>query len=104
MPEKDTRTAPVGATPMDEFAFARVEDGHDGPGWYYWTEEYPDEGSAGAFETLEAARLHCFESVCDAEDKHVDAMTAEDLAKAHPDAVAVFERAAARVLTEGPRS
>lgn len=32
--------------------------GHDGPGWYYWSEEYPDEGSCGAFETREEAIAH----------------------------------------------
>ena len=30
-------------------------DGHDGPGWYYWDDEYPEEGSCGAFDTREAA-------------------------------------------------
>lgn len=31
---------------------------HDGPGWYYVIEEYPEEGSCGAFETEEAVREH----------------------------------------------
>jgi len=29
---------------------------HDGPGWYYVFDDYPDEGSCGAFETLTHAR------------------------------------------------
>lgn len=31
---------------------------HDGPGWYYWDDEYRDEGSVGAFETKEEAMAH----------------------------------------------
>ena len=31
---------------------------HDGPGWYYWEEEYPDEGSCGSFTTRTEAILH----------------------------------------------
>ena len=29
--------------------------GHAGPGWYYHTTDYPDEGSVGAFLSKEAA-------------------------------------------------
>lgn len=32
--------------------------GHDGPGWYYWDENYPDDGSCGAFESFEEAARH----------------------------------------------
>jgi hypothetical protein len=32
--------------------------GYDGAGWYYWDEEYPDEGSVGAFATREEAVAH----------------------------------------------
>jgi hypothetical protein len=35
---------------------------HDGPGWYYWEEEYPEEGSVGAFETRDEAMDHARES------------------------------------------
>lgn len=33
-------------------------DAHDGPGFYYVDDEYPDEGSCGAFKRLEDARRH----------------------------------------------
>ena len=29
---------------------------HDGPGWYFWEAEYPDEGSCGAFATPAEAK------------------------------------------------
>lgn len=32
--------------------------GHSGPGWYYYDDEYPDEGSCGAFATREEAVAH----------------------------------------------
>jgi hypothetical protein len=35
-------------------SYAMVK-GHAGPGWYYHTTDYPDEGSVGAFLTKEAA-------------------------------------------------
>lgn len=31
---------------------------HDGPGWYYTIDEYPDEGSCGAFATRDEAIEH----------------------------------------------
>ena len=31
---------------------------HDGPGWYYTIDDYPDEGSCGAFATREDAVAH----------------------------------------------
>ena len=31
---------------------------HDGAGWYYWEEDYPEEGSVGAFSTREEAVNH----------------------------------------------
>jgi hypothetical protein len=31
---------------------------HDGPGWYYWVEEYPDEGSVGAFDYKDQCAKH----------------------------------------------
>lgn len=31
---------------------------HNGPGWYYVIDEYPDEGSCGAFATREEAIEH----------------------------------------------
>lgn len=34
------------------------ESWHDGPGWYYVDDDYPDEGSCGAFATAEEARSH----------------------------------------------
>ncbi len=41
-------------------ATLRLGDGtwHDGPGWYYVDDEYPDEGSCGAFATAEQAADH----------------------------------------------
>lgn len=34
------------------------EKWHDGPGWYYTLDEYPDEGSCGAFPTKNEAIAH----------------------------------------------
>lgn len=31
---------------------------HDGPGWYWVDDDYPDEGSCGAFLTRAAAEAH----------------------------------------------
>jgi hypothetical protein len=36
--------------------------GHDGPGWYYWDSEYPEEGAVGAFESFEEAARHAAQS------------------------------------------
>ena len=33
-------------------------DAHDGPGWYYYDEEYPEEGSVGPFATREECVAH----------------------------------------------
>jgi len=38
------------------------ESSHDGPGWYYYDAEYPDEGSCGAFATREEAIAHAEEA------------------------------------------
>jgi hypothetical protein len=35
---------------------------HSGPGWYYWDDEYPDEGSVGVFQTREEAEAHAREA------------------------------------------
>lgn len=35
---------------------------HDGPGWYYTIDDYPDEGSCGAFATRDEAAAHALES------------------------------------------
>ena len=43
-------------------------DAHDGPGWYYIYDEYPDEGSCGAFSTREEAVKHARESDCEVSD------------------------------------
>ena len=41
------------------------ENGHDGPGWYFYESEYPDEGSFGAYATRadaeDAARASGYE-------------------------------------------
>ncbi len=34
------------------------DDAHGGPGWYYYDEDYQDEGSCGAFGTREEAEAH----------------------------------------------
>jgi hypothetical protein len=31
---------------------------HDGPGWYYVIDDYPDEGSCGSFATKEESIAH----------------------------------------------
>lgn len=33
-------------------------ESHDGPGWYYWKEDYPEEGSVGAFAAKNEAMVH----------------------------------------------
>jgi hypothetical protein len=33
-------------------------EGHDGPGWYYYDADYPEEGSVGAFTTRQEAEEH----------------------------------------------
>ena len=33
-------------------------DAHDGPGWYWWLADYPDEGACGAFSSLGKAIAH----------------------------------------------
>ncbi len=53
---------------MDKFTDASSEacvcfipmrdEPHDGPGWYYWSVEYPDEGSVGSFECRRDAVIH----------------------------------------------
>ncbi len=37
-------------------------DGHAGPGWYVWSEEYPDEGSVGAFASIVEAQKFATEN------------------------------------------
>lgn len=37
-------------------------NGHDGSGWYYYDSEYPDEGSIGAFTSVESATEHAEEA------------------------------------------
>lgn len=32
------------------------DEGHSGPGWYYYDAEYPDEGSIGPYATEHEAR------------------------------------------------
>lgn len=38
---------------------------HDGTGWYYTINDYPDEGSCGAFEKFSEAMDHAEESMFD---------------------------------------
>jgi hypothetical protein len=38
------------------------ETWHDGPGWYYYDDEYQDEGSCGAFATRQEAEAHAREA------------------------------------------
>jgi hypothetical protein len=38
------------------------EEWHDGPGWYYTINDYPDEGSCGAFKSCADAMEHAEES------------------------------------------
>ncbi len=40
----------------------RLEGACDGPGWYYWDDEYPEEGVVGAFATREEAEAHAREA------------------------------------------
>lgn len=50
--------------PLATLSFAEPGGGdwHDGPGWYYWDDDYPDEGSIGAFATREEAEQHAVEA------------------------------------------
>lgn len=38
------------------------DNAHDGPGWYWVDDQYPDEGTCGAFETASAAEADARES------------------------------------------
>jgi hypothetical protein len=52
------------ATDQEDMPLASVEwfnDAHDGAGWYYWDDEYRDEGSVGAFLTRKEAEDHAKE-------------------------------------------
>ena len=39
-----------------------VQQGHGGPGWYYWDEDYTDEGSVGPFGSCHEAEAHAREA------------------------------------------
>ena len=59
---------PTGTRSIDprlaDFLFAEWGDeAHDGPGWYYWHDEYPDEGACGAFKHVTEAELHALSSI-----------------------------------------
>lgn len=43
---------------------------HDGPGWYWWDAEYPDEGSTGAFATRDEAEADARPAYVDACELH----------------------------------
>lgn len=59
---------------LAEISLAYFPSGsHDGPGWYYWYSEYPEEGSVGAFATEEKARAHAKSSGVDAVLRVVEA-------------------------------
>lgn len=45
-----------------QYAAPPGEPWHDGPGWYYWDDEYRDEGSVGAFATREECESHAAEA------------------------------------------
>jgi hypothetical protein len=49
---------------------------HDGEGWYYTFDDYPDEGSCGAFATREEAEGHA-EASCDDADEVDDTVVGE---------------------------
>ena len=53
----------------DDRALVRVEhwgdEAHDGPGWYYYFDEYPEEGSCGAFATREECEAHARQCDCE---------------------------------------
>lgn len=38
--------------------FGTDDAAHDGPGWYWWESEYPEEGCSGAFFTRKLAIEH----------------------------------------------
>lgn len=48
--------------PVATFELATDDSWHDGPGWYYWDDEYRDEGSIGAFPAREEAETHAREA------------------------------------------
>ena len=45
-------------------------NGHNGLGWYYCDQEYPDEGGTGSFQTKAAAIRHA--KLCGYTDKPED--------------------------------
>lgn len=49
---------------------------HDGPGWYYTIDDYPDEGSCGAFATRQEAAAHAAGKKTTREERKDGQMTA----------------------------
>lgn len=43
-------------TPRAVMCYGDDDSWHDGPGWYFWDADHPDEGSVGAYETAGQAR------------------------------------------------
>ena len=43
---------------------------HDGKGWYFWDEEYPEAGSCGAYPTREAAETEALKTYDRVELEH----------------------------------
>ncbi len=41
----------MSATGKPEGVAVEQADGYDGYGWYWWDEDYPHEGTCGAFDT-----------------------------------------------------
>jgi hypothetical protein len=57
---------------------------HDGPGWYYTIDDYPDEGSCGAFATLTEAVEHAKTAGHEVEHEQLSDAVAAALADVPP--------------------
>lgn len=53
-----------GEDPAEVVVLQCGSEAHDGPGWYYYYVEYPDEGSVGAFATRDEAVEHATDADC----------------------------------------
>lgn len=51
-----------------------LTDGHSGPGWYFWDSEYPEEGSTGAYTSVQQAAVDIKQIDCDVEIDSVVAL------------------------------
>lgn len=54
----------------DAAVVVHFSDAHDGPGWYYYSEEYPDEGCCGRFDSQDECMAHASQAYKVLHDEH----------------------------------